>query len=109
MPLSQQDEIARQITKSLEKVSEVLAKIAELIDGCVDGTAQALEKIWIKVSEGLPPEGVLVETKIEDESGVRNHTLLTRKGNLYYLDNGTYTYYTPTHWRFYYGGDLKDE
>lgn len=102
-------EIASQITTSFKKLTEALAKIAEPIAGDVDGTAQALDKIWIKVSDGLPPEGVLVETKIEDESGVRNHTLLTRKGNLYYLDNGTYTYYTPTHWRFYYGGDLKDE
>ena len=57
----------------------------------------------------LPPEGVLVETKIDDGGGGRNHTLLTRKGNLYYSDNGTYTYYAPTHWRFYDGGDLKDE
>lgn len=84
-------EISRQIITSFEKF---LTEIA---------------KLWIKVSDELPPEGVLVETKIDDEGGVRNHTLLTRKGNLYYLDNGTYTYYAPTHWRFYDGGDLKDE
>lgn len=84
-------EISRQIITSFEKF---LTEIA---------------KLWIKVSDELPPEGVLVETKIEDESGVRNFTLLTRKGNLYYSDNGTYTYYAPTHWRFYDGGDLKDE
>lgn len=84
-------EISRQIITSFEKF---LTEIA---------------KLWIKVSDELPPEGVLVETKIDDEGGVRNHTLLTRKGNLYYSDNGTYTYYAPTHWRFYDGGDLKDE
>lgn len=102
-------ELACQITKSLGKIAETLAKIAEPIAGCVDGTAQALDKIWIKVSDELPPEGVLVETKIDDESGDRNHTLLMRKGNRYFLVNGVYTYYTPTHWRFYDGGDLKDE
>lgn len=84
-------EISRQIITSFEKF---LTEIA---------------KLWIKVSDELPPEGVLVETKIDDEGGVRNHKLLTRKGNLYYSDNGTYTYYAPTHWRFYDGGDLKDE
>lgn len=84
-------EISRQIITSFKKF---LTEIA---------------KLWIKVSDELPPEGVLVETKIDDEGGVRNHTLLTRKGNLYYSDNGTYTYYAPTHWRFYDGGDLKDE
>lgn len=102
-------ELARHIIKFYNEAFKLIAKTAELIAGCVDGTAQALEKIWIKVSDELPPEGVLVETKIDDESGVRNFTLLTRKGNLYYLDNGTYTYYAPTHWRFYDGGDLKDE
>lgn len=102
-------ELARHIIKFYNEAFKLIAKTAEPIAGDVDGTAQALDKIWIKVSDGLPPEGVLVETKIEDESGVRNHTLLTRKGNLYYLDNGTYTYYAPTHWRFYDGGDLKDE
>lgn len=102
-------EIARQITAYLKKDIQTLAKTAEKIAGGVDRVAQAFDKIWIKVSKEIPPEGVLVETKIDDESGVRNHTLLTRKGNLYYLDNGAYTYYTPTHWRFYDGGELKDE
>lgn len=102
-------ELARHIIKFYNEAFKLIAKTAEPIAGCVDGTAQALEKIWIKVSDELPPEGVLVETKIDDESGVRNFTLLTRKGNLYYSDNGTYTYYAPTHWRFYDGGDLKDE
>lgn len=102
-------ELARQINKCYEAAFKLIAKTVEPIAGDGDRTVPALKKIWIKVSDELPPEGVLVETKIDDESGVRNHTLLTRKGNLYYLDNGTYTYYAPTHWRFYDGGDLKDE
>lgn len=56
---------------------------------------------WIKTSEQLPPENVVVETKIHDEKYSRNETRLIRKGNLWFLpDNVIYVYYTPTHWKW---------
>lgn len=55
---------------------------------------------WIKVSDKLPPNGKLVETKMHDSQGARNFQNLIRSGNLWYLsDKSMYTYYTPTHWR----------
>lgn len=56
---------------------------------------------WIKVSEKLPPEGIAVETKLDDSKGIRNMQKLIRKGRLWFYPNGSmYVYYTPTHWRF---------
>lgn len=55
---------------------------------------------WKLVSEQLPPEGEVVETKIDDEHGCRNETRLIRKGRLWFFpDRSMYVYYTPTHWR----------
>lgn len=48
----------------------------------------------------LPPEGVLVHTKISDKHGDRNFQRMTRKGNLWFGKDGTYVYYTPTHWSY---------
>lgn len=46
------------------------------------------------------PEGVVVDTKIDDADGVRNEQPLKRKGNLWFVPDGTmYVYYEPTHWR----------
>ena len=57
-------------------------------------------KDWIKTSEQLPPENVVVETKIHDEKGFRNETTLLRQGNLWFFpDKSMYVYYTPTHWK----------
>lgn len=56
---------------------------------------------WIKVSEQLPPDGVVVETKVEDDNGCRNEQNLKRRGDLWYLpDDKMYVYYKPTHWRY---------
>jgi hypothetical protein len=55
---------------------------------------------WIRCSEKLPPEGVTVETKIDDEHGVRNEQPMRRRGRLWFFtDDSMYVYYTPTHWR----------
>ena len=55
---------------------------------------------WTKISTKLPPEGKLVNTKIDDEKGVRNIQKLIRKGRLYWTeDEKMYVYYTPTHWQ----------
>lgn len=58
---------------------------------------------WYAVHRDLPPRGLVVETKIHDERGARNHhTLkLVEGNNLWWTPSGdTYVYYTPTHWRY---------
>ena len=57
--------------------------------------------MWIKTNEELPPDGVVVETKIDDgkPAGVRNEQRLVRQGGLWFFPDGSmYVYYTPTHW-----------
>lgn len=56
---------------------------------------------WNETIKELPPEGLVVDTKIDDEKGVRNEGKLKRRGNLWWFDDGSmYVYYRPTHWRF---------
>lgn len=56
--------------------------------------------MWHKTSVSLPPEGLIVETKIDDKRGCRNQQCLKRSGSLWFLPDGSmYVYYTPTHWR----------
>lgn len=46
------------------------------------------------------PEGIVLDTKIDDADGCRNEQQLVRKGNLWWTSDGQmYVYYTPTHWR----------
>ena len=56
---------------------------------------------WIRVSEKLPLENKIVETRIDDGKYIRrNEQQLKRRGSLWYLPDGSmYVYYTPTHWR----------
>ncbi len=55
---------------------------------------------WIPNAPTTAPNNVVVETKIDDEHGVRNQTTLKRKGNLWFFpDESMYVYYAPTHWR----------
>ncbi len=59
-----------------------------------------MNKAWIPIVHKLPPENMVVETKIDDEKGCRNQEKLYRQGNLWFLPDGSmYVYYTPTHWR----------
>ena len=47
------------------------------------------------------PENLIVFTKIDDGRGKRNEQCLIRKGNLWWVPEGTvYVYYTPTHWKY---------
>lgn len=56
--------------------------------------------MWNLTLVSLPPEGLIVETKIDDEHGCRNKGRLYRRGKLWFLPDGSmYVYYTPTHWR----------
>ncbi len=55
---------------------------------------------WIKTEECLPPENVIVDTKIDDKNGKRNHQQLIRSKSLWWdVDMIMYIYYDPTHWR----------
>jgi hypothetical protein len=55
---------------------------------------------WMKTSEVLPDDGMVVNTKIHDEKGCRNEGPLKRRGNLWFVEDGSmYVYYRPTHWR----------
>jgi hypothetical protein len=52
---------------------------------------------WKPATEA--PEGEVVATMIADGSGVRNFAKLRRRGNLWYVPDGSmYVYYTPTHY-----------
>lgn len=55
---------------------------------------------WLPASQA--PEGVVVETKIDDHLGVRNEQKLYRDGGMWFMpipNGGTYVYYRPTHYR----------
>lgn len=56
---------------------------------------------WNVTNGHLPPDGIVVETKLDDAKGARNQTRLKRRGRLWYFeDDSMYVYYTPTHWRY---------
>jgi hypothetical protein len=57
-------------------------------------------KCWTRVVDAVPPDDEVVETKIDDDSYVRNVTPLKRRGRLWFFpDDSMYVYYQPTHWR----------
>ena len=56
--------------------------------------------MWTRTDVMLPPEKLVVETKIHDCGGCRNQGKLMRKQGLWFMTDGSmYVYYTPTHWR----------
>lgn len=56
---------------------------------------------WYSVANVMPPENVILDTKIDDVHGVRNEQQLIRQGNLWWIkDKSIYVYYRPTHWRY---------
>ena len=56
---------------------------------------------WVETKTTLPPQGKIVETKLEDSKGLRNIQCLYRRGNLWFIPKSNmYVYYTPTHWRY---------
>jgi hypothetical protein len=59
------------------------------------------DRLWHLVDKPASvPEGVSLETKIDDARGIRNVQLLKRMGNLWWFPDGSmYVYYVPTHWR----------
>lgn len=56
-------------------------------------------KHWKSIKEFRPPNDIIVETKIDDEKGIRNITNLILSQNLWWFsDMSMYVYYNPTHW-----------
>lgn len=56
---------------------------------------------WFACSRILPPESVIVETKVDDVKGIRNITKLKLYKNLWFFpDSSMHVYYKPTHWRY---------
>lgn len=46
------------------------------------------------------PEHIVVDTKIDDEHGLRNEQPLMKRDNLWWFPDGElYVYYRPTHWK----------
>jgi hypothetical protein len=61
---------------------------------------------WQPISTA--PENEVVETKIDDGSGVRNQQRLLRNRRMWFMeDMSMYVYYTPTHWRPAQGKGVK--
>lgn len=55
---------------------------------------------WIETASERPECGVAVETKIDDQNGIRNEEELVFFRNLWWFpDRSMYVYYVPTHWR----------
>lgn len=55
-----------------------------------------------RITDFPPPRGIVVETMIADEDGVRNvqDLKLGTSNNLWWHPDGKmYVYYTPTHWK----------
>lgn len=58
------------------------------------------EREWIKnCKETPPPAKVEIETKIDDEKGIRNVGALIWDRMWWIPGMEMYVYYTPTHWR----------
>lgn len=58
------------------------------------------DNTWTECSLLLPPENVVVDTKIDDADGLRNHQPLVYRSRLWWHpDLSMYVYYAPTHWR----------
>lgn len=56
--------------------------------------------IWTPVLLRRPPENILIETKVDDQDGIRNEQDLIFWKNLWWIeDKSVYVYYCPTHWR----------
>ena len=60
----------------------------------------ATRSAWIRCKDQMPPQNLRVETKIDDEKGVRNEADLVFQRRLWWMpDMSMYIYYCPTHWR----------
>jgi len=53
---------------------------------------------WILIEFVPPPQGVFIQTKIDDKDGARNFQEMKFEKNLWWTDDGMYVYWRPTHW-----------
>lgn len=104
-PLSLDDQDEGMYVCSECKATEFMIYDDELYEYCphcgakMDGSGKS--DSWIATSEQLPPENQIVDTKVEDEKGLRNEQQLIFSNNLWWLpDKSMYVYYTPTHWKY---------
>lgn len=58
---------------------------------------------WVDAQKAKPTENTVVETKIDDQYGVRNKSKnIYSDGRWLTHDGVMYIYYSPTHWRYLY-------
>jgi hypothetical protein len=57
-------------------------------------------KMWTRTDSRKPPDNTEVETKIDDERGIRNECTLRYHHNMWWCSDEMHTYYEPTHWRY---------
>lgn len=101
------EEAIQETTECFEQCSPTLQEelikqkeVFELALTALRSMPETTKPGWISVKERLPDEEVVVETKIDDGSFIRNIQELKRRGKLWFTPNGSmYVYYIPTHWR----------
>lgn len=101
------EEAVQETTECFEQCSPTLQEelikqkeVFELALTALRSMPETTKPGWISVKERLPDEEVVVETKIDDGSFIRNIQELKRRGKLWFTPNGSmYVYYIPTHWR----------
>lgn len=55
---------------------------------------------WTRCEHILPPNGVVVQTKLDEDDGVYIERLAKRHETFWFMTSGAvYMFYTPTHWR----------
>ena len=55
--------------------------------------------MWNNIKQVSPPLKKEILTKISDEHGDRNEQVLRFDGSNWWSSDGTYVWYTPTHWK----------
>lgn len=91
--------------ETAKKLAEKVITEIEIEGKTIEQWVQEIVKLkeetdWVKTVDKLPPEGVWVDSKIDDGVMVRNHCKTKYDSGLWWLENGMYVYYKPTHWRY---------
>jgi hypothetical protein len=56
--------------------------------------------IWTRCRDRLPPENVVVETRVSDHRGISRSRFLKRVGRLWFVPDGSdFVNRPPTHWK----------
>jgi hypothetical protein len=54
---------------------------------------------WTRCEDELPPEGEVVEAKVDDAQVCRQKAIARRGRYWYFADGSICLHYAPTHWR----------